>query len=178
MMQSFKYYRICIFTFLLSALLVSCRGRSEAEKVVPGSGRSDMTELNRFFVQKDREIIENYIERKGLDMQETPTGLWYFIKKEGRGNLISDNNKVMIAYDCSLMDGTKCYSSDDSGPKEIVLGKTGVEQGLYEGLKLLRPGAEAVFIIPPFLAHGLIGDRQKIPPRAIIVYEIRILSVE
>lgn len=177
-MQPFKYYRICIFTFFLSVLLISCRGRNEAERVVAGPGKNDMTELNRYFVQKDREIIENYIERKGLGMQESPTGLWYFLRKEGRGNLISDNKKVRIAYECSLLDGTKCYSSDDSGPKEIVLGKTGIEQGLYEGLKMLRPGAEAIFIIPPFLGHGLIGDGRKIPPRTVIVYEVKVLSVE
>jgi FKBP-type peptidyl-prolyl cis-trans isomerase len=172
------FHRIVILTFVLVALLISCRGKTRSEIVVPDRRRHDMTELNRYFVQKDREIIQNYIERKELTMKESSTGLWYHIKIEGSGDLIRDNNKVTIAYECALLDGTKCYSSDIMGPKEIVPGKTDIEQGLYEGLRMLKPGAEAVFIIPPFLAHGLIGDGNKIPPRAILVYEIKVLSVD
>lgn len=171
------FHRAVILAFFLLALVISCRGKTRSELVVPDRGRNDMTELNRYFVQKDREIIQNYIERKDLNMKESSTGLWYLINSEGTGELISDNDKVTIDYDCALLDGTKCYSSEVLGPKEIVPGKTDVEQGLYEGLRMLRPGAEAVFIIPPFLAHGLIGDGNKIPPRAIIVYDIKVLTV-
>jgi len=39
---------------------------------------------------------------------------------------------------------------------------------------MLKPGGEAIFIIPPFLAYGLIGDGGKIPPRAIIIYDVSI----
>ena len=55
-----------------------------------------MTELNRYLVQKDREIIQNYIERKDLKMKESPTGLWYLIKNEGSGQFIKDNDRVSI----------------------------------------------------------------------------------
>ena len=38
-----------------------------------------------------------------------------------------------------------------------------MEQGLNEGLRMLKPGAEAIFIIPPFL--GIWADwRQKNGP--------------
>jgi FKBP-type peptidyl-prolyl cis-trans isomerase FkpA len=79
-------------------------------------------------------------------------------------------------YECRLIDGTVCYSSDDLGPKQVSIGKTDIEPGLNEGLRLLKPGAEAVFILPPFLAFGLVGDGKKIPPRTIIVYDVSILS--
>ena len=173
--------------FVFDCRFINNPGRKEEFKSLTGQQKEviafleSQEEMNKFLnnvYDITDPAIENYIERKGLGMQESPTGLWYFLRKEGRGNLISDNKKVRIAYECSLLDGTKCYSSDDSGPKEIVLGKTGIEQGLYEGLKMLRPGAEAIFIIPPFLGHGLIGDGRKIPPRAVIVYEVKVLSVE
>jgi hypothetical protein len=35
-----------------------------------------------------------------------------------------------------------------------------------------------VFILPPFLAFGLVGDGKKIPPRTIIVYNVSILTEE
>jgi FKBP-type peptidyl-prolyl cis-trans isomerase len=81
-------------------------------------------------------------------------------------------------YECSLLDGTRCYSSNDLGPKEVVLGHSEMEQGMNEGLRLLKPGAEAIFIIPPFLAYGLVGDRKMIPSRAVIVYNVNILQAK
>jgi len=134
-----------------------------------------MADLNRYLVQKDKERIKSYIERKNLKMNESPTGLWYQIIDAGEGKVFTDNDKVVLDYECSLLDGTKCYSSKELGPKELIVGKSEMEQGLNEGLRLLKPGAEAIFIIPPFLAYGLIGDRKMIPSRAVIVYNVNIL---
>ena len=137
-----------------------------------------MAELNRYLVQKDRERIQNYIERKNLKMTESPTGLWYRIVREGEGGNFTDNEKVVFAYECSLLDGTKCYSSETLGPKEIILGRSNLEPGLNEGLRMLNSGAEAIFILPPFLAYGLPGDGKMIPSRAVIVYNVNILRAK
>jgi FKBP-type peptidyl-prolyl cis-trans isomerase len=162
--------------FILS--IISCNTNREAKRVDLKPAVKDMTELNRYLVQKDREIIENYIERKNLSMTESPTGLWYHIKNKGNGDFLADYYKIAMNYECALLDGTQCYSSDSLGPKEIVLGKTKLEPGLDEGLRLLKQGAEALFILPPFLAYGLIGDGNKIPPRATIIYSVKILPPE
>ena len=63
-----------------------------------------MADLNRYFVQKDRERIQNYIERKNLKMKESPTGPWYKIVKEGGGASCTDTSKVVLEYECSLPD--------------------------------------------------------------------------
>jgi len=164
-----------LFIFLLVAF-VSCNNNSEKRITGSGPGKNEMADLNRYFVQKDRERIQNYIERKNLKMTESNTGLWYQIIKEGAGKKFSDNDKVILDYECSLLDGTTCYSSKTLGPKEVIIGKSEIEPGLYEGLHLLKPGAEAIFIMPPFLAYGFLGDRKMIPSRAVIVYNINILQ--
>jgi FKBP-type peptidyl-prolyl cis-trans isomerase len=167
--------KLYIFTIIIF-LAGSCRNETDNRRATVKPGNREMTELNRYLVQKDREIIQNYIERKDIKVTESPTGLWYLIKKEGSGQFIKDNDKVTMNYECRLIDGTVCYSSDDLGPKQVIIGKTDIEPGLNEGLRLLKPGAEAVFILPPFLAFGLVGDGKKIPPRTIIVYDVSILS--
>jgi len=164
-----------LIIFLLVAF-VSCRNNSVKPVLNSKPDMNEMADLNRYFVQKDRERIQNYIERKNLKMNESPTGLWYQIIKEGDGAAFTDNSKVIISYECSLLDGTSCYSSKTLGPKELTLGKSEMEPGLNEGLRLLRPGAEAIFILPPFLAYGLRGDGKMIPSRAIIVYNVNILQ--
>ena len=167
-----------ILIVFLVASLVSCREKPGTTINNSKPGKNEMADLNKYLVQKDRERIKNYIERKSLRMNESPTGLWYQIIKEGDGKPFSNNDKVVMDYECSLLDGTKCYSSKDLGPKEVVLGRSEMEPGLNEGLRLLKPGAEAIFIIPPFLAYGLIGDRKMIPPRAVIVYNVNILHAK
>jgi FKBP-type peptidyl-prolyl cis-trans isomerase FkpA len=167
--------QILLLVCILSSL-VSCKNYSEKGKNPVKPGRDQIADLNRYFVQKDKERIMNYIERKGLTMTESPTGLWYGIIKHGDGKTFSDNDKISLDYECSLLDGTKCYSSKETGPKVVIIGKTVMEQGLNEGLRMLGPGAEAIFILPPFLAYGFRGDGNKIPSRAIIVYNINILQ--
>jgi FKBP-type peptidyl-prolyl cis-trans isomerase len=158
--------------------LFSCTGKHADNFVYSKPGKNEMADLNKYLVQKDRERIKNYIERKSLNMNESPTGLWYQIINEGNGKLFTDNDRVVMNYDCSLLDGTKCYSSKDLGPKEVIIGRGEIEPGLTEGLRLLKPGAQAIFIIPPFLAYGLIGDRKMIPSRAVIVYNVNILQAK
>jgi FKBP-type peptidyl-prolyl cis-trans isomerase FkpA len=158
----------------LSVSIISCRHETGKNSAVSQPGMNEMADLNRYMVTKDRERIQNYIERKNLNMTETKTGLWYQILKDGKGETFREKDKVIMDFECSLLDGTKCYSSKDQGPRELVLGRSEIEAGLNEGLRLLKPGSEAIFIIPPFLAYGLIGDRKSIPPRAVLVYRVYI----
>jgi FKBP-type peptidyl-prolyl cis-trans isomerase FkpA len=169
--------KISVFVLILLTLF-SCKDKQDKKGIGSRPGKNEMADLNKYLIQKDKERIKNYIERKNLKMTESATGLWYQIIKEGEGKHFTDNDKIVMNYECSLLDGTKCYSSADLGPKELVLGKTVMEQGLNEGLRLLKPGAEAIFIIPPYLAYGLIGDRKMIPSRAVIVYNVNILRRE
>jgi len=141
-----------------------------SDKSVPG--KKEMSDINRYLVQKDRERIENYIGRKNLKMTESPAGIWFSILSEGDGKFLTDNDRVLLEYEVTLLDGTGCYSSNELGPKEIIIGKSNIEAGLNLGLRMLKPGGKATFIIPPFLAFGLAGDGRKIPSRAVIVYNI------
>ena len=173
-MASKNQYFNCSIILILSVLFLSCRHGQEKNLPPLQPGSTEMADLNRYLVRKDRERIQNYIERKNLKMTETQTGLWYQIIHEGEGETFREKDKIIMDYECSLLDGTSCYSSRDQGPKEMILGRSEIEAGLNEGLRLLKPGSEAIFIIPPFLAYGLIGDRKLIPPRAVLVYYIKV----
>lgn len=166
------------YVILILFAIVSCRNISEKHNNDLRPGKNEMADLNKYFVQKDRERIMNYIDRKNLKMNESKTGLWYQITKEGVGTLFTYNSKIVMEYECSLLDGTVCYSSEKLGRKVFVLGKSEMEQGMNEAFRLLKPGSQATFIIPPYLAYGLVGDRKMIPSRAIIVYKVNILQAE
>jgi FKBP-type peptidyl-prolyl cis-trans isomerase FkpA len=159
---------------ILIMTIVACNNSSQKDVNMKRPGAKEMAELNSYFVEKDRERIVNYAERKHLEMKESKSGLWYCIKSTGKGSSLVDKDRIIMDYKCSLLDGTLCYSSETLGPKDLVLGRSEIEAGLNEGLRMLGRGGEAVFILPPFLAYGLLGDTKAIPPRATIVYEIKI----
>jgi FKBP-type peptidyl-prolyl cis-trans isomerase len=116
-----------IFIFCFLVVTVSCKNSSREKIVNLKPGTNEMTQLNRYFVQKDKERIKNYIERKNLEMTESPTGLWFQIINPGLGTSFTEYDRVLLNYDCSLLDGTKCYSSEIQGPKELVLGRSEME---------------------------------------------------
>jgi FKBP-type peptidyl-prolyl cis-trans isomerase len=148
----------------------SAKEYAETEKALVGA--------NRLLLKKDKEKIMAYIDHHKLDMKESETGLWYNIDKRGHGNTASIGQQITLTYKVSLIDGTLCYNSDSLGPKQFTVGRGGVESGLEEGVSMLREGDRAMFIMPPHLAAGLPGDGDKIPARAIIVYEVEVVKLE
>jgi FKBP-type peptidyl-prolyl cis-trans isomerase len=103
--------------------------------------------------------------------------LFYQIYEHGSGEAASTGKFVTINYLVSLLDGTICYNSDDSGSKKFIIGRSNEESGLEQGVLMMRVGDKARFIMPPHLAHGLLGDENKIPPRSIIVYEVELVEI-
>ena len=164
------YWSVCI---TICVFLFACKGGNESRESAYKPTTSDMADMNNYLIQKDRERIQSYFERKGLSMTETSTGLWYSVLNEGGGDPLKDNEIIRYEYDCVLLDGTNLYSLQEN---EIQLGRSELPIGLYEGLKLLKKGGEAIFILPPFLAYGFVGDGKNIPPRATLVYTIRVLE--
>jgi FKBP-type peptidyl-prolyl cis-trans isomerase len=160
-------------------IFFSCNSeeKSKAKKNIPNKKES-LEEINRLLVDKDTELIKSYIERRGWEMNMTKSGLWYMIYEDGTGNLIQKGDYITYNYKVWLLDGTLIYTSDELGEKSFVVGKGGVESGLEEGVLLLKEKSKARLILPPHLAHGLIGDENKIPARSILVYDIEILNID
>ncbi len=172
-----KRVRGFVLTFLMFTLLFSCSDNNKKQRV-PVVSREMLMNVNKKLVDRDMVEIKRYADSLGLKMKSTESGLWYRIIKEGKGPEVKKGDVVTLDYKVSLLDGTVCYSSDKDGVKVFEAGHGGVESGLEEGILMLNKGAKAIFIIPPYLAHGLLGDENKIPARSIIVYDVEVLSIE
>jgi FKBP-type peptidyl-prolyl cis-trans isomerase len=166
----------------ITVWLFSCTGQNNGDHRPPSEkdateDKKTLMEVNKYLVTKDSEIIESYVKRVGWDMTETKSGLWYEIYEHGSGPQAETGMNATITYTVSLLDGTICYRVDNDDPKTFLIGQGGVESGLEEGILLLQEGDKARFIMPPHLAHGLIGDRDKIPARATIIYDLELVSL-
>ncbi|MDR0815276.1 MAG: FKBP-type peptidyl-prolyl cis-trans isomerase [Bacteroidales bacterium] len=135
---------------------------------------------NQALIEKDFQEIKAFAAQNGWKMQPTQSGLWYEIYRHGTGKQAVTGELAEIAYTLSLPDSSRtvCYSSAQLGNKTFRISQGGVEAGLEEGILLMHTGDKARFILPPHLAHGLTGDGDRIPRRAIIVYEVELLKLQ
>ena len=174
--------RIFLIALVYSILLACCgckQGKPEQGEQVPTEDQDEMlVRINKYLVRKDVELIESYAKRRGWNIKQTESGLFYEIYEEGSGDSARDGRLVTIDYTLSLLDGTICYSSDESGPKTFRLGRSREESGLEQGLLMMRVGDKAHLILPPHLAYGLLGDEERIPARSIIVYDVELVKVD
>lgn len=160
---------------------MSCGEPNKQKPVVVDSKKlkENIVNVNKPAVVMEQDEINAYIKAHGYVMQSTGTGLRYLITKENKkGKEIKFKSLVKINYKVKLLDGTLCYSSDEKGARTFAVGADNVESGIHEAVQLMKEGEKAILILPSHLAFGLIGDRDKIPPKAAVVYEIEILGVE
>ena len=178
-MKVYKHFVVNSFILIFIIIFFSCKKENEKRRQpVIKNKKEVLQKINKSLVDKDTEVIKSYIDRHGWDMKVSETGLWYMIYKEGTGDKIKQGDQIEMNYRVWLIDGTLVYSSDSLGAKSFAVGKSGFESGLEEGVLMLKKGSKARFILPPHLAYGLIGDENKIPARAIIIYDVEVIKIE
>ena len=157
----------------------SCGGDKQMKIVVnDDSLRAGLVKVNKKLTAKEDQDIKDYIQRHEWTMQETGTGLRYQIYKKGVGAQPKDKDKVIISFIVNLINGVECYNSKNDGLKLFVLGNAEVESGLEEGIKLMRVGDKAKLVIPSHLAFGFMGDENKIPKRATLIYDVELIEIK
>jgi FKBP-type peptidyl-prolyl cis-trans isomerase FkpA len=174
-------FRLYLITSLFIALsLISCvdkKDTSQTNNISQDEVTAKLLEANKSVIIAENDQIDKLILRNGWNMLETGTGLRYEILEKGNGAKVATGKIVQFEYEVKLITGEVIYSSLKSGSKEFKVGSGGVESGLEEGMLLLRLGDKARFIIPSYLAHGLSGDQDKIPPKATLIYTLKVINL-
>lgn len=173
-------YHLIIF-FFIALGLISCGTKKDAEKqntLNQDQVTEKLLEANKAAIEIENKQIEKLIDSSGWNMLKTSTGLRYEILEKGNGANAEAGEIAHFEYEVKLMNGKTIYSSMQSGPKEFRIGSGGVESGLEEGILLLRTGDKARLVIPSYLAHGLSGDQDKIPPKATLIYTLKLIELK
>lgn len=170
--------RYC-FLFISLFFIFGCGNDQHREVIITNKQlEKPLINQNKRLVKKEKEAIEAFIARHNWKMDTTGTGLRYMIYEHGTGPLVKIGQKAKVNFNISLLDGTECYSSKKKGAEVFTVWEDHVESGLHEGIILMHVGDKAKFILPPHLAHGLLGDDDKIPPLSTIVYDIELLELK
>ena len=179
MLKIFNKILLTFALFSIVAVLAGCADNVDNQDDRSANWKQEkekLEEANRYLVKQEKEIINEYINNSGNEFVETGTGLRYRIVKHGVGGIIKTADIVTIEYEEGLINGEIVYSSDNEGLKTFVVGRGGVERGLEEAVLHLHRGDEAEIIMPSYLAYGLTGDGNRIPPKSIIIYKLKIIN--
>lgn len=170
----------CSMLAIALFFLVSC-GEEEKpkEEYTNDQLKKILENSNKVKNQREEEDILNFFKRREMKPEKTGTGVYYYVYKKGdeKQKIIQSGNYVKVVFNVSLIDGKLCYSTNETGPLEIMVEKAEVESGLHDVLVHLRKGDKAIVLIPSHRAHGLLGDLEKIPAISTVVYDIEILDV-
>lgn len=114
---------------------------------------------------------------EGAELVTTPTGLQYYEIIVGEGpQPAGPATRVNVHYTGYLVDGTKFDSSVDRG-QPIVFPLNGVISGWTEGVGSMKVGGKRKLIIPFNLAYGAAGRPPVIPARAMLVFDVELISL-
>ena len=172
------------FSLLFLCLILNSCNNNEAKQIdVSPKTDQENNELiknqfikaNQQLMQKENDEMDYYAKSHQLNFTRTGSGIRYFVYKPSiKGDSIKDNMQITLNFTLKLMDGTLCYSSKTEGSRTFFVGHEDIESGIHKGLKYLKRGDKAILLIPSPLAHGLLGDFNKIPPQMPIVYDVEV----
>jgi FKBP-type peptidyl-prolyl cis-trans isomerase FklB len=126
-------------------------------------------------LEQAQAFLATNAEKEGV--KTLPSGLQYRELQAGEGKTPGADDSVVVNYRGNLIDGTEFDSSYDRGKPSTFQVKK-VIKGWREALLLMKEGAKWELYIPPELAYGKRGMRNRIPPNNALVYEVELIAVK
>ena len=160
---------------LVALFAAACNDAGDRDLPSLHIGKDRLISINKYMVDKDFDLIRHFVKRQSWRMRFADKGYYYEIFERGTGPAIQSGMIVVYNYTACLLDGTPCYVERD---QRLAVDAGEEISGLHDAVKMLGAGGVARFIFPPHLAYGLQGDFNKIPPRAILVYNVQITEVK
>lgn len=155
--------RYSFFTFLLIVLGIAGCGNLESEEDKK--------------IKENEEEIQKYLSNTGLQAQKTASGLYYVITPGTGTRKPQTGETVSVHYVFSRLDGYKIDSSLVSlgRPYLFPIGAGVNPPGIEEGIKLMKEGDKATFIIPSILGY-FNRSFDELPAYSVIRYDVTLLS--
>jgi FKBP-type peptidyl-prolyl cis-trans isomerase len=128
-------------------------------------------------MEKDIDLIEEYLEENNLTAEVTPEGVYYIIEQEGIGPNPTRTSTVVVHYEGFLLDGTKFDSSRDRG-QSARFPLTSVILGWQYGIPVFKENGRGKLIIPSPLAYGSQARGALIPKNAVLIFDVELIDIE
>jgi FKBP-type peptidyl-prolyl cis-trans isomerase FkpA len=117
--------------------------------------------------------ISEYLHKKGIECTKSPSGLYYKIIRQGKGETIQFQDVVSFCYKGYFLNGEVF----DHVKKPVEFQVKDLIGAWKEIMLELKPGSSVYLVAPPQLGYG---DREldDIPANSILVFEMEIINVK
>jgi len=162
--------------------LVACdsKPKSVFENMSDAELQKRAMEANRLKSKKEKIQIQQYAEQMKWPTTVTGTGVsyWVYAIKDTSLQLAKPGKIAEVNMVISLLNGDTCYNYKNYGSETFLIERDNIESGLHEAIQHMRVGDKAKVILPSNLAHGVAGDRNKIPPLSSVVYDVELVGLK
>lgn len=168
-----------LFMMLAATLLLSataCGDRTPVIEVEEDNSsllKENMINANRVVIQSETTQIESYVQRRGMEMKQLPSGAMYCETQHGAGPAINPEDVVEVTYRLEALDGTPFYKHQKD---TLTVGHREVTVALDDYLQQTTCGSKACIIAPSNSAYGVVGDGDRVPSRTVIIYYIESIN--
>ena len=141
-------------------------------------GRREKKRKNKGSAGNNRKTGEDFLIQNAqkAGVFETGSGLQYKVLDESSGQTPELYSTVKIHQRALLLDGKVLEDTYRlNRPDEVKVDE--LIEGLQEGLQMMPAGSRYKFWVPSELGWGLKGTGNKIPPNAVITFDIRLLEI-
>lgn len=140
-------------------------------------GGREKRNKNRGSAGNNRKTGEVFLDKNRTKegIVETDSGLQYKIIESGEGDSPNEDSYVTVHQRCTLVNGTLLEDTyRENEPSEVHMKE--LIEGYKEGLMLMNKGARYQFFVPSELAWGKNGTGNKIPPNAVLIFDVRLID--
>jgi len=141
-------------------------------------GRREKKSRSKGSVGNNRKTGEDFLQQNGqkAGISETDSGLQYQVIDEKKGETPGLFDTVLIHQRALLLDGKILEDTyRQNKPDEVKMEE--LIEGLQEGLQMMAVGSRFKFWVPSELAWGRKGTGNKIPPNAVLSFDIRLIKI-
>lgn len=141
-------------------------------------GRREKKQRSKGSAGNNRKSGEDFLLQNAqkAGVTETDSGLQYLLVEENEGNKAGVFDVVKIHQRALLLDGKILEDTYRKNmPDEVKIEE--LIEGLQEGLQMMSVGSRYKFWVPAELAWGRKGTGNKIPPNAVLSFDIRLVEI-
>lgn len=172
-----KHFNHTWMVLSLCLAMLGCKSQDQQSSKGKSYSKKELQDYNKVMARKEAEQVKSFVAEKKWPCAETGTGLHFWIYQKGKGAMALPGQYVEVNLVISFLSGDTAYSYTRYGSEMFQIDRTNKESGLNEGVQLMSKGAKAKLVVPSHLAHGLVGDAKRIPPRTPLVFDVEVINI-
>lgn len=170
-----------LIIFCLAILLNSCLQPAPRKPVSYKSisFMNESVELNKKLNNFEENSFKKIMELDSLNTYyNSSNGFWYtYIKRNSNNYFPKFGDKLLYTYAVFTLENETIYSFNQIGEKSYVVDQQELEEGLRNGLKLMKEGEIVSFLFPSHKMFGYLGDQNKILPNQPLIYKVQLNKI-